>query len=88
MVGDAVYLAEEMVASAVRTTGISDPTVKAGTHQPVAAYCPAGGPPPDIGIEVWDADRYPAEPSVPTTCRIAAARSLKATAMHWGVIPS
>jgi hypothetical protein len=66
VVGDAVYLAEEMVASAVRTTGISDPTVNwlALTSLELLSVRLVGLR-RTIGIEVWDAYPHPAEPLSP-----------------------
>jgi hypothetical protein len=60
VIGDTVHLAEEMVTDAVKTTGVSDPTVRwrALTQLELLSVTLVGLR-SSIGIEVWDAEPYP-----------------------------
>jgi hypothetical protein len=64
VIGDAVHLVEEMVASAVRTTGVADPNVqwRTLTHLELLTVTLVGLR-NSIGMEVWDnAPSWPAQP--------------------------
>jgi hypothetical protein len=89
-IGDAVLLVEEMVANAVRTTGVVDPAIqwKWLTHLELLGIRLVGLR-RSIGIEVWDADRYPSDQLSPdNTVDSSLLAVLKSTAHQWGTIPA
>jgi hypothetical protein len=90
VIGDAVLLVEEMVANAVRTTGVVDPAVqwKRLTHLELLGIRLVGLR-RSIGIEVWDADPYPSDQLSPdNTVDSSLLDVLKSTARQWGTIPA
>jgi hypothetical protein len=90
VIGDAVHLVEEMVASAVRTTGVADPNVqwRTLTHLELLTVTLVGLR-NSIGMEVWDnAPSWPAQPVNEPALDRELLEVLKTAAGQWGIMPS